>query len=193
MADDPDLELVLALQNGEDLALNALMDRHREPLFRFLFRYARNETVARDMAQEAFVRAYFHIRDFKPGPRFSTWLYRIALNLCRDHARSKHGKRAFLHDSIPLPGEHSGAPDLRENSTGPDAHAAISEELRTVQDAIDGLPHDLKAALLLTVIEECSQKEAAEILGTSVKTVEMRVYRARKTLNQVLGLAPDSP
>ena len=192
MADDPDLELVLALQNGDDLALNALMDRHREPLFRFLYRYARNETIARDMAQEAFVKAYFHIKEFRPGPRFSTWLYRIALNLCYDYARSKHGKRALLHEPIPMPGEEGVTANLAGKGCGPAEGVVISEELANVQQAIAELPHDLKAALLLHVVEEHSQKEVAEMLGTTPKSIELRVYRARKLLNVALGIVTEN-
>lgn len=183
MADDPDLELVRALQAGGDWALDELLTRHREPLFRFLFRYTRQETVARDLAQEAFVRAYFNIGSFKPGARFATWLFQIGLNLCRDHARSKHARRAFWHEPLP----QAGGAELAGPGAHPGERAALADNLLRVQRAIDGLPHDLKAALLLTAIEERSQKDAADLLGVTPKTVEMRVYRARKLLGQRLA------
>lgn len=154
MADDPDLALVRALQTGDDLALNMLMSRHREPLFRFLFRYTRNEADARDLAQEAFVRAYFHIGKFKPGAKFGTWLFQIGLNLSRDHARSKHGRRALRHDPLAEAGDLEPIEPAADPGTG----AEMAEKLALVQQAIDGLPHGLKAAFLLTVIEERSQK-----------------------------------
>ncbi|MDR1789294.1 MAG: RNA polymerase sigma factor [Opitutaceae bacterium] len=179
MTDDPDLPLVLALQNGDDLALNALMDRHREPLFRFVFRHAGNETVARDVAQEAFVRAYFNIGKFRPGPRFSTWLYRIALNLCHDHARSRHARRERLHQPLAEPG--ADTPDA--SARDPGEQAALSEELAAARAAIDKLPRRLREALLLTLAGERSHREAAELLEVSVKTVETRVHRARKLLD----------
>ena len=182
MADDPDLALVRALQAGADSALNALMSRHGEPLFRFLFRSTRNETDARDLAQETFVRAYFKIGSFRPRARFATWLFQIGLNLSRDHARSKHGKRALRHDSLAA----AGGLELVEPAADPGTGAEMAEKLALVQQAIDGLPHGLKAAFLLTVIEERSQKNAAEILGVTVKAVETRVYRARQLLEQAM-------
>lgn len=183
MADDPDLALVRALQAGEDSALDALMSRHREPLFRFLFRFTRNETVARDLAQEAFVRAYFKIGDFRPGARFATWLFQIGLNLSRDHARSRQARRALCHDPLP----EAGGAELADPAMDPGARAVLAERLALVRQAIAGLPHGLKAAFLLTVFEERSQQDAAEILGVSVKAVETRVYRARQRLERVVG------
>ncbi len=186
MADDPDLDLVRALQGGEDLALNALMARHKEPLFRFLFRCTRNETVARDLAQEAFVRAYFNISSFKPKAKFTTWLFQIALNLCRDHARSRHHKRSFLHASL-SDRDGSGVPEPADASPDPRQRAAGADQLALALRAIENLPHGLRAALILGVIEERAQQEVAEILGVSVKAVETRIYRARRMLRQAIG------
>jgi DNA-directed RNA polymerase specialized sigma24 family protein len=87
--EDSDLALVLALQHGEDRTLNELMDRHREGLFRFVLRHVRNETDALELTMETFVRAYFNVGKFRPRAKFVTWLYQIALNLCRDHLRSR--------------------------------------------------------------------------------------------------------
>src|ERR1700730_14282943 len=86
--EDPDLDLVQALQAGEDRAMNTLIDRHREGLFRLVFRHIPNEADAIELTQKAFVRAYFNIQKFRPTAKFVTWLYHIALNLCRDYARS---------------------------------------------------------------------------------------------------------
>src|SRR5271165_2922085 len=75
--EDPDLTLVQALKVGEDQALNALMDRHREGLFRFVLRHVHNEADALELAMETFVRAYFNIEKFRPAAKFATWLYRL--------------------------------------------------------------------------------------------------------------------
>src|SRR3954453_22637982 len=89
MQDDPDLDLVRALQAGQDEPLEALMGRHRDAIFRFAYRHLLNEEDAEDVAQETFVRAYFSIGRFRPSAKVSTWLYQIALNLCRDRKRSR--------------------------------------------------------------------------------------------------------
>lgn len=182
MAQDPDLEFVQALKDGDESALVELMARHREPLFRFLYRYTRSETTARDIAQEAFVRAYFKIATFQPQAKFGTWLHHIALNLVRDHSRNKHVKREALRE----PWETAANTAASSTLSDPGLKAVRSEQLELAQAAIDDLPEELKAAFLLTVMEEMSQEEAGIVLGLSVKAVEARVYRARKLLRQSL-------
>jgi RNA polymerase sigma factor (sigma-70 family) len=182
MAQDPDLESVRALQAGDDAALGELMARHKEPLFRFLCRYTQNETVARDLAQEAFVRAYFKINSFTPQAKFATWLFQIGLNLVRDFARSKHAKREPLHASWELA---ANEPEIAKHND-PGSRVDRTEQLAQARVAIDRLPEELKTALILTVFEERSQQEAAELLGTTPKAIEARVYRARKALRETL-------
>ena|SRR5271163_3317377 len=87
--EDPDLSFVTALKAGQDQALNALMDRHRKGVFNFVYRHIPNEADAHELTAEAFVRAYFNIGRFRPSAKFVTWLYQIALNLCRDHLKSR--------------------------------------------------------------------------------------------------------
>jgi DNA-directed RNA polymerase specialized sigma24 family protein len=79
--EDPDLGLVQALKAGEDQALNALMDRHRDGIFHFVLRHVHNEADALELAMETFARAYFNIEKFRPAAKFATWLHHIALNL----------------------------------------------------------------------------------------------------------------
>src|SRR5580704_1802225 len=98
--EDSDLALVQALQIGEDRALEVLMDRHQEALFRFVLRLISNEADAIELTQEAFVRAYFNIGKFRPRAKFVTWLYHIALNLCRDHLRSRAHRDSLQTASI---------------------------------------------------------------------------------------------
>ena len=84
---DPDLPLIEALQAGDESALNELINRHREPLFYFVYRYLRDEMAARDVVQETFVRVFFKARTFRPRSSVKTWIYTIALNLTRDEGR----------------------------------------------------------------------------------------------------------
>lgn len=179
---DPDLELVRSLQGGDDSALNKLMERYREPLFRFLFRYTGDETAARDLAQETFVRAYFKIVDFRPKALFSTWLFQIAVNLARDRARNKHVKRAKQTFSLPA-ADHG---ELMGDARAPSEQMELSEEIARVQRAIAELPHELRSPLVLSVLEDRSHQETGEILRISAKAVETRIYRARRALIEKL-------
>jgi RNA polymerase sigma factor (sigma-70 family) len=181
--EDSDLGLVQALHAGDDLALNALMDRHRDGLFRFVFRHVPNEADALELTQEVFVRAYFNIRKFKPTAKFVTWLYRIALNLCRDHSRSRayHCSQKTISADAPIQG-NGDAMQLWSTDRGPAHETAVREELNALERAIHELPEEFKSSLILTAIEGLSYAEAAEVLGLSEKAVGMKVYRARKLL-----------
>src|SRR5262245_58899519 len=105
--EDSDLALVQALQNGKDGTLNELMDRHREGLFCFVSRHVGNQTDALELTMETFVRAYFNIGKFRPKAKFATWLYQIALNLCRDHLRSRAYQYSLQTESFNAPTENN--------------------------------------------------------------------------------------
>lgn len=189
---DPDLSLIEALQAGDETALDALIERHREPLFYFVHRYLRNETSARDVVQETFVRVFFKASSFRPrvsgtsGSSVKTWIYAIALNLARDESRrlARRSREISLHAPDP-----DGLPPVEkaDASPTPEARAGQRERVALLQAAIDRLPHKLKAALVLFHLEEKSQAETAELLGTTPKTVETRVARARRKLRRLLG------
>jgi RNA polymerase sigma-70 factor (ECF subfamily) len=181
--EDPDLALVRALQAGEDRALETLIHRHQEGVFRFVFRHIPNEADATELTQEAFVRAYFNIGKFRPAAKFVTWLYHIALNLCRDHTRSQAYRYSSQTISIDVSvDENEGQRQPSSNQRKPDRQAQDREKLRAVEKAIAELPQELKSPLILTALEDRSYAETGELLGISPKAVEMKVYRARKLL-----------
>ena len=181
--EDPDLALVRELQAGEDRALETLMHRHQEGVFRFVFRHISNEADAIELTQEVFVRAHFNIGRFRPTAKFVTWLYRIALNLCRDHTRSQAYRYSSRTISIDAPVDESeGQRQPSSNRRKPDQQAQDREKLRAVEKAIVELPQELKSPLILTALEDRSYAETGELLGISAKAVEMKVYRARKLL-----------
>jgi RNA polymerase sigma-70 factor (ECF subfamily) len=181
--EDPDLALVRALQAGEHKALRTLMDRHGEGLFRFVFRHIPNEADAIELTQEAFVRAYFNIGKFRATAKFVTWLYHIALNLCRDHSRSQAYRHASQTTFIEMAVEEDeGQRQLASDRYDPTRQTQHREKLRALEKAISELPQDLKSPLILTALEGHSHLETAERLGISRKAVEMKVYRARKLL-----------
>ena len=181
--EDPDLTLVQALMLGEDQALDALMDRHREGLFRFVLRTVHNEADALELATETFARAYFNINKFRPAAKFTTWLYQIALNLCRDHLRSRAYRDSLQTVSFDAPTQEVGVSDLHlATERGPDENVQQIEELDALEKAVSELPAELKEPLIMIALENRQLAEAAELLGISAKAVEMRVYRARKLL-----------
>lgn len=184
-APDPDWPLISALQAGDESALAELIQKYGQPLFRFIYRYVGVEETARDLVQETFVRLYFNATKFKRQAKFSTWLHTIATNLCRDYSRSKQYRRSRATVSF----DAFGQDETRTADTSEDPAQALltSERVATLQAAISELPHKLKTALILFSLEDRSQAECAGLLGVSAKTIETRVYRARKILEQKLA------
>jgi RNA polymerase sigma-70 factor (ECF subfamily) len=179
IATDPDEDQILMceLGGGNELALNRLMQRWSGRVISYLERLCGNHATACDLAQEVFVRVYKNRHRFRPECKFSTWLYAIATNLARNHARWHQRHPLRLVDPATL---REGAPACHQPP--PDQHAELSEQARRVRDAIEALPDDQREALLLSVFEGLSHQEIADILSTRPKVIEMRLYRARKAL-----------
>ena len=192
---DTDLPLIEAIQSGDETALETLMERHQIALYYFVLRYTGNEHAAREIVQETFVRTYFKAASYRPRSTVKTWFYTIALNLCRDAGR----RRSRRPDFVPLgPVGSDGAPglDVADDAAMADEEAVRSEDLDRLHLAINRLPEKLRIPLILCLLEERSQKEAAEILSTTPKTIELRIYRAKKKLTRMLsstGVIHDSP
>lgn len=178
---DPDYPDVVALQGGEDEALDRLMQKHRPAITAFIFRMVGDADDADELAQETFVRAYFQIGTYRPRALFAAWLHQIARNLCRDHFRSRAYKIRMKSQSMEtltherLSGEERGS-------------QSVVEQVEMVQAALLRIPVALRECLILTAIEGLSHEEAAAYLGLTSKAVEVRCYRARKALLKVLSL-----
>jgi len=175
------------LAGGHDAALNELMERHAEPIFRFLYRMLGNEDDANDLAQETFARVFQHRRKFRPEARFTTWLYTIAGNLARNHHRWRSRHPTVSLDSPT--DEISSAPKhvLPSRDPAPDATAMSVERAQAVRAAVAALPPEMREAIILCEWEELSINDAANTLQTSAKAVESRLYRARKRLGESLA------
>lgn len=179
-----DAALVSRLAAGENLALDILMKRYQEPVYFFVLRYVRDEDLAYDLVQETFCRVYTRAASYNSEYRFTTWLYQIALNLCRDHGR-KLAIRSFF--SLSDSKEEGSALSPLVHDAEIEDKFDIGSDIRELHRQIAKLPHKLKAALILYSLEENSQAVCSEILGISQKAVETRVYRARKILEQKMA------
>ena len=185
---DKDQETMLRLKGGDDLALNELMGRWQKQLVGFILRYAGNEQDALDLAQETFVRVFESRERYEPRSKFSTWLFTIATNLCRNQARWRE-----RHPTVTLHATGENDDDSGLESTLPAAgdtpsDSAEREDLASaVREAIQALPHDLKTAVLLFEYQDQGYEEIAAALGCTPKAVETRLYRARQFLRESLA------
>jgi RNA polymerase sigma-70 factor (ECF subfamily) len=174
------------LAGGHEAALNDLMARHARPVFQFLCRMLGNEDDANDLAQETFVRVYQHRASFKPGAKFTTWLYTIAANLARNHHRwlSRHpgiSLDAESHNTGQSIGDF-----LPSAEPSPAAAAVATERAALVRAAVKQLPADLREVIILCEWQDLSAAEAAAVLDTTPKAIDNRLYRARNLLRDRL-------
>jgi len=185
MEADPDAELMLRLKNGEDRILNELMTRWQLPLAAFIYRYIGRETEALDLAQETFVRVYATRHRYTVRGKFSTWLFSIAANLCRNHLRWRRRQGESVPETWEME-DAEFADRIQSLDDSPDQAAIRSESISLIKVAIDKLPHDLKTVILLYEYQSLSYGEISSVLGCNVKAVEMKLYRARHLLRERL-------
>lgn len=173
---DPDAADLVRVAEGDERAFARLVDRHLPMIHRLAWRTLGVEADAEDVAQETFLRAFHQIPRWRGGKaRFSTWLYRVALNLCHDRLRKA---RVWLPvDTL----------ELVDPDAAPDAGIEQAQVSRRVGEAIAALPQRQREALLLCHFEGQSNAEAARVLEVSVEALESLLSRARRTLRSTLG------
>lgn len=180
---DPDLMIRLAA--GDDLALNLLMDRWSGRVAAFLYKMTGQRDAAADLAQETFVRLYQARDRYRATGSFSTYLFAIASNLARNHARWKSRHPTVSMDAT----ADNGTPvvfEIADGGAAPDEAAGSAEKFRAIHEAFLCLPPDLREAMSLFVYEGLGYAEIAVISQCSPKAVETRIYRARQILKERL-------
>ncbi|WP_421937433.1 RNA polymerase sigma factor [Phenylobacterium sp.] len=182
--DEPS-DAILARQAaaGDERAYATLVGRHKDRLYGLLRRYLGDPEEAREAAHEAFIAAWAALARYDPARPFGAWLRAIAINKARDRGRRLAFRRLIFGDRPP---EDAGAHDRADPSPTAEAALVERERLALLDRGIAGLPGPLREALVLTALDGLSQQDAADILGVTVKTVETRVYRARRILAETL-------
>jgi len=186
-----DEDLVLAFQAGDTSAFDLLVRRWDRKIQGAAFRVLGSDDEARDVSQEAFLKAFRSLGAFKREARFSSWLYQIALNLCRDRLRRRKGREMLSLDVLEdnghsLPGPAPTALDLVQ----------ARDLARVVADAVRQLSDEQREAVILKEYQGLTFPEISEVLGVPVSTVKTRLYRALsqlKTLLEARGLGDLPP
>ena len=173
--EDPDAELVARAGKGDSRAAEALIRRHLPMLMGLAQRMLGHAGEAEDVVQESFLRLWKQAANWRPGgAKFSTWLYRVALNQCYDRLRRK-----------PIQGLDA-AGDIQDSAPDPESALVASGLSARVTKAIAELPVRQRAAIVLCHLEDCGNIEAAEILGISVEALESLLARGRRALRERL-------
>jgi RNA polymerase sigma-70 factor (ECF subfamily) len=185
-ADESDLSLVRRVQRGDKGAFDALVLKYQHKLVKLVMRYVRNPAEAEDIAQEAFIKAYRALPQFRGDSAFYTWLYRIAINTAKNAVVSRDRSpveydldRSNTDESYDMQGR------MKDSET-PEGLVLTDEIRSTVNAAIDALPEDLRTAIVLRELEGLSYEEIAAAMACPVGTVRSRIFRAREAIDRRL-------
>jgi RNA polymerase sigma-70 factor (ECF subfamily) len=165
-------------RNGDHAAFAALIGAHQQMIHSLTFRMTGSVADCKDLAQETFVRAYQQLDSFEGSSKFSSWLYRIAINACLDWRKSEQ-RRDLAHSRW--------AEDKRSEAVEGDSGKSTDELGCAVQSALMKLPDKQRAAIALTVYGGHNHAETAKILGCSETTVSWRIFAARQKLKRLLS------
>jgi RNA polymerase sigma-70 factor (ECF subfamily) len=185
-ADASDLSLVRRVQRGDKGAFDALVLKYQHKLVKLVMRYVRNPAEAEDIAQEAFIKAYRALPQFRGDSAFYTWLYRIAINTAKNAVVSRD-RSPIEYDLDRHHSDESYEMQGRMKDSETPEGLVLTDEIRsTVNAAIDALPEDLRTAIVLRELEGLSYEEIAAAMDCPVGTVRSRIFRAREAIDRRL-------
>jgi RNA polymerase sigma-70 factor (ECF subfamily) len=182
---NPDKVLVRRVQQGEKQAFDLLVLKYQHRLIKLISRYIRDSAEVYDVAQESFLKAYRALPNFRGDSAFYTWLYRIAINTAKNHLVSQSRRPPDSDVDSSEAEQFDGESELKEYAT-PERMLLKEEIERTVIDAIDQLPQDLRTAITLRELEGMSYEEIAQTMDCPIGTVRSRIFRAREAINKRL-------
>ena len=184
-----DALLVKAFQKGDKKAFDELVIKHKDRIFNLCYRFLGDYEEANDSAQEAFVKAYGSLNAFRLDSAFSTWLYRIAVNTCKNKLGSAAYRAKRKTVSLDNPGKNEDGPlpvEIQNGTPSPLIRMEEKEKMALVQKALDTLPTEFKMVVTLRDVEGLSYEDIAEITGLHLGTVKSRIARARTELRNKL-------
>jgi len=177
-----DEDLVVAFQGGELSAFDTLLERWERKIRGAVYRIMGSEDEARDLCQETFLKAYRSLPSFKREARFSSWLYQIALNLCRDRMRRKRVRRFVSLDEV------DEAPPETGRAFRPSALELVEAQdlSRAIAEAVESLPEEQREVIVLKEYQGLTFLEIADALELPMSTVKTRLYRGLGQLKERL-------
>ncbi|MCX6174448.1 MAG: sigma-70 family RNA polymerase sigma factor [Ignavibacteriales bacterium] len=171
---DEDFILIKAFIKGNDTTFRTLVIKHKDKVRNLIFLTLGDAEFVDDISQDVFISVYHKLKEFRFESKFTTWLYRITVNKCRDYLRKKRVRSIF----VPIKDSDT------EYGTGPFSENVDIPNL--VRRAIEKLPEKLRTPLVMRDIDGFSYKEIADQMGTEVGTIKSRIFRARESLKLIL-------
>jgi len=178
-----DAELVELAQQGEGQAFNVLVARYQAKVMRLVYRYVNNTDVALDLVQDIFLKIFKNLVNFKGESKFSSWLFRVAVNDSIDYLRHVKVRKEQSLDHL----QESGY-DVAETRPEGDAAAGLEEreKRKQVRDAMAGLPENQRSVVIMKIYQEMTFEEIADVMEEPVSTIKSRLYKALNTLGGAL-------
>lgn len=182
---ETDAELVSRIKQGEKQLFDILVIKYQQKVINLISRFISDYSECQDVAQEAFIKAFKGLDNFRGDSAFYTWLYRIAANTAKNHLASR-SRKAPAQDVDSQDAEfYDGESRLKDKDT-PENLILTEEIKKTVFKTIEKLPADLKTAITLREMEGYSYEEIAELMGCPIGTVRSRIFRAREAIDNEL-------
>lgn len=180
-----DQALVERAQAGDRRAFDLLVLKYQQRIAALIGRYLRDSSEVLDVTQDAFLKAYRALPGFRGESAFYTWIYRIAINTVKNHIVAQNRRPPGDDLDAELAEQMDMGARLRDSAT-PEREALSDEIARTVQDALDALPEDLRAAIMFREIDGMSYEEIATAMECPIGTVRSRIFRAREAIDKRL-------
>lgn len=180
-----DQSLVERVQRGDKSAFDVLVRKYQHKVVKLIARYVKDPDEALDVSQEAFIKAYRALPNFRGDSAFYTWMYRIAINTAKNHLVAQGRRLPSVDIEAREAEQFEGESSLKEYAT-PERLLQRDEIQQTVFSTIEKLPEDLKTAITLREIEGLSYEEIAEAMACPVGTVRSRIFRAREAIDKSL-------
>jgi RNA polymerase sigma-70 factor (ECF subfamily) len=179
-------ELMTRIAKGDNDAFEILVARHQTSILNLIYRFIGDRTQAKDLAQEVFIRVWQAAKTYKPEAKFTTWIYRIATNVCFNELKSAHRRKWFQFRRSNEDNEGSIEETFSDGSPTAEDLLLERERSRQISDALQSLPDNQRMALILKRYDDLSYAEIAQIIGCSVSAVESLLVRAKRTLQEKL-------
>ncbi len=179
--------LVERAKRGDVEAFERLISQYEKAVYNRSYRLTGNHEDAGDVAQEAFIRVYNSLSEFRGDSSFTTWLFRIVQNACLDELRKRSRQRVTSLDETVLVDDGELARQFAAETDGPEQVLERVETQRAVQEAISALDEEYRVVVVMRDIQGYSYNEIADALGINLGTVKSRLSRARNSLKEMFG------
>ncbi|MGB3478598.1 MAG: RNA polymerase sigma factor [bacterium] len=183
---EADETLIKKVALKDEFAFRTIFNRYEHKIFNLIYRYIGSYHEAEELTQDVFVKIYKAAKTFKGKARFSTWLYRITVNVCKKHRMKKRLILRSLDDDVTLASTKIAREFCAPESTMPDKIFKQKQKMAIIQNAVDTLPANQKIAFILSKYESYSYAEIAVIMHTSISAVESLLVRAKRNLKKEL-------